>query len=522
MLLKLMRLLKILRVSVRYGLDEIAISGLKKPRITKLIDTVFFWRDLSAPRGVRLRMALEELGPIFVKFGQVLSTRSDLIPPDLQIELARLQDRVPPFDPDLAIAQIRKSLGAHPDELFATFERNPVASASIAQVHFAVLKDGRQVAVKVLRPGMKKNIDDDVALMHVAADWISSLWADSKRLKPKEVVAEFDKYLHDELDLMREAANASQLRRNFADSDLLLVPEMHWDYCSSSVIVMERMHGIPVSQIDRLEAAGVDMKKLSSDGVEIFFTQVFRDGFFHADMHPGNILVSVEPETFGRYIALDFGIVGTLTDYDKDYLSQNFLAFFRRDYKRVAEAHIESGWAPKETRVDELESAVRACCEPIFDRPLKDISFGQILLRLFQTSRRFNVEVQPQLVLLQKTLLNIEGLGRQLDPDLDLWKTAKPYLENWMGEQVGWKGLIQRLKAEAPRYAHIFPQLPRLAHQALERAAERPNDNTELMKILILEQQRTNRMLSLVIYFAGAFALGVAAFQLYQRFHHLL
>jgi ubiquinone biosynthesis protein len=522
MLLKLMRLLKILRVSVRYGLDEIAISGLKKPRITKLIDTVFFWRDLSAPRGVRLRMALEELGPIFVKFGQVLSTRSDLIPPDLQIELARLQDRVPPFDPDLAIAQIRKSLGAHPDELFATFERNPVASASIAQVHFAVLKDGRQVAVKVLRPGMKKNIDDDVALMHVAADWISSLWVDSKRLKPKEVVAEFDKYLHDELDLMREAANASQLRRNFADSDLLLVPEMHWDYCSSSVIVMERMHGIPVSQIDRLEAAGVDMKKLSSDGVEIFFTQVFRDGFFHADMHPGNILVSVEPETFGRYIALDFGIVGTLTDYDKDYLSQNFLAFFRRDYKRVAEAHIESGWAPKETRVDELESAVRACCEPIFDRPLKDISFGQILLRLFQTSRRFNVEVQPQLVLLQKTLLNIEGLGRQLDPDLDLWKTAKPYLENWMGEQVGWKGLIQRLKAEAPRYAHIFPQLPRLAHQALERAAERPNDNTELMKILILEQQRTNRMLSLVIYFAGAFALGVAAFQLYQRFHHLL
>ncbi|NYE63476.1 ubiquinone biosynthesis protein [Duganella sp. 1224] len=521
-MLKLLRLLKILRVSVRYGLDEIAISGLKKPRITKLIDTVFFWRDLSTPRGVRLRLALEELGPIFVKFGQVLSTRSDLIPPDLQIELARLQDRVPPFDPDLAIAQIRKSLGAHPEQLFATFERNPVASASIAQVHFATLRDGRQVAVKVLRPGMKKTIDDDVALMHVAAEWISNVWADSKRLKPKEVVAEFDKYLHDELDLMREAANASQLRRNFADSQLLLVPEMHWDYCSTNVIVMERMHGIPVSQIDRLEAAGVDLKKLSSDGVEIFFTQVFRDGFFHADMHPGNILVSVEPETFGRYIALDFGIVGTLTDYDKDYLSQNFLAFFRRDYKRVAEAHIESGWAPKETRVDELESAVRACCEPIFDRPLKDISFGQILLRLFQTSRRFNVEVQPQLVLLQKTLLNIEGLGRQLDPDLDLWKTAKPYLENWMAEQVGWKGFMQRLKAEAPRYAHIFPQLPRLAHQALERAAEKPNDNTELIKVLIMEQQRTNRMLSLVIYFAGAFALGVAAFQFYQRFPHLL
>jgi ubiquinone biosynthesis protein len=521
MMLKFLRLLKILRVSVRYGLDEIAISGLKKPRITKLIDTVFFWRDLSAPRGVRLRMALEELGPIFVKFGQVLSTRSDLIPPDLQIELARLQDRVPPFDPDLAIAQIRKSLGAHPDQLFATFERNPVASASIAQVHFATLKDGRHVAVKVLRPGMKKTIDDDVALMQVAAEWISNLWADSKRLKPREVVAEFDKYLHDELDLMREAANASQLRRNFADSQLLMVPEMHWDYCSSSVIVMERMYGIPVSQIDRLEAAGVDLKKLSSDGVEIFFTQVFRDGFFHADMHPGNILVSVEPESFGRYIALDFGIVGTLTDFDKDYLSQNFLAFFRRDYKRVAEAHIESGWAPKETRVDELESAVRACCEPIFDRPLKDISFGQILLRLFQTSRRFNVEVQPQLVLLQKTLLNIEGLGRQLDPDLDLWKTAKPYLENWMADQVGIKGLMQRLKAEAPRYAHIFPQLPRLVHQALERHAERPNDNTELIKALVAEQQRTNRLLSLVIYGVGAFLLGAAGYQIYLRFPHL-
>jgi len=522
MMLKFLRLLKILRVSVRYGLDEIAISGLKKPRITKLIDSVFFWRDLSAPRGVRLRMALEELGPIFVKFGQVLSTRSDLIPPDLQIELAHLQDRVPPFDSDLAIAQIRKSLGAHPDQLFATFERNPVASASIAQVHFATLKDGRQVAVKVLRPGMKKTIDDDVALMHVAAEWISNLWSDSKRLKPREVVAEFDKYLHDELDLMREAANASQLRRNFADSQLLMVPEMHWDYCSSSVIVMERMHGIPVSQIDRLEAAGVDLKKLSSDGVEIFFTQVFRDGFFHADMHPGNILVSVEPETFGRYIALDFGIVGTLTDFDKDYLSQNFLAFFRRDYKRVAEAHIESGWAPKETRVDELESAVRACCEPIFDRPLKDISFGQILLRLFQTSRRFNVEVQPQLVLLQKTLLNIEGLGRQLDPDLDLWKTAKPYLENWMADQVGIKGFMQRLKAEAPRYAHIFPQLPRLVHQALERHAERPNDNTALIAALVLEQQRTNRLLALVVYVGGACGLGVAGYQLYLRFHHLL
>jgi ubiquinone biosynthesis protein len=521
MILKFLRLLKILRVAVKYGLDEIAIAGLKVPRTAKLIDTVIFWRDISAPRGERLRMALEELGPIFVKFGQVLSTRRDLIPLDLVVELSKLQDRVPPFDSELAIAQIRKSLGDHPDQLFSSFERTPVASASIAQVHFATLKDGKEVAVKVLRPGMKKSIDEDVALMHIAAEWIERIWTDGKRLKPKEVVAEFDKYLHDELDLMREAANASQLRRNFANSSLLLVPEMFWDYCSSSVIVMERMHGIPVSQIDRLEAAGVDLKKLSSDGVEIFFTQVFRDGFFHADMHPGNILVSIDPASFGRYIALDFGIVGTLNDFDKDYLSQNFLAFFRRDYKRVAEAHIESGWAPRDTRVDELESAVRACCEPIFDRPLKDISFGQILLRLFQTSRRFNVEVQPQLVLLQKTLLNIEGLGRQLDPDLDLWKTAKPYLEKWMAAQVGWQGMLERLKAEAPRYTHVLPQLPRLLHRALEQAGEPPANDGELMRVLIAEQQRTNRLLSFVVYFAGAFGLGVAGFQLYLRWRNM-
>lgn len=518
MILKFLRLSKIIRIAVKYGIDQIAISGLAVPRIARFIDIVLFWRDLSAPRGERLRKALEELGPIFVKFGQVLSTRRDLMPPDIADELASLQDRVPPFDPDLAIAQITKSLGAHPDQLFASFERIPVASASIAQVHFATLKDGREVAVKVLRPGMKEAIDDDVALMQIAAGWLETLWADGKRLKAKEVVAEFDKYLHDELDLMREAANGSQLRRNFADSDLLLVPEMYWDYCSSSVIVMERMQGIPISQLDKLRDAGVNLEKLSRDGVTIFFTQVFRDGFFHADMHPGNILVSTRPETLGRYIALDFGIVGTLNDFDKDYLSQNFLAFFRRDYKRVAEAHIESGWAPKETRVDELEAAVRACCEPIFDRPLKDISFGQVLLRLFQTSRRFNVEVQPQLVLLQKTLLNIEGLGRQLDPDLDLWKTAKPYLERWMSEQVGWRGLLEKLKDEAPRYSHIFPQLPRLAHYALSRAAEQPASD-ELMVALLNEQRRTNRLLRTIVYFTIGLFSGLVVAQVLLRFY---
>jgi ubiquinone biosynthesis protein len=507
MMLRSLRVFKIARVAIKYGLDDIAMSGLSIPRTTGLLNRLLFWRDISAPRGVRLRKALEELGPIFVKFGQVLSTRRDLMPIDIADELARLQDRVPPFPTELAITQIVKSLGAHPDVLFASFEREPVASASIAQVHFATLKNGRDVAVKVLRPGIKKSIDDDVALMHIVAGLVEKLWADGKRLKPREVVAEFDKYLHDELDLMREAANGSQLRRNFANSNLLVVPEMFWDYCSTSVIVMERMIGIPISQTERLVAAGIDLKKLSRDGVEIFFTQVFRDGFFHADMHPGNILVSTVPSTFGRYIALDFGIVGTLNDFDKDYLAQNFLAFFRRDYKRVAEAHIESGWAPKETRIDELESAVRACCEPIFDRPLSEISFGQVLLRLFQTSRRFNVEVQPQLVLLQKTLLNVEGLGRQLDPELDLWKTAKPYLENWMKDQVGLKGLWERFKIEAPRYSKLLPEFPRLAHQALTKAGEVEQASTELLKRLLEEQKRTNLLLGIAVYF-GAGLIG--------------
>jgi ubiquinone biosynthesis protein len=510
MILKFLRLLKILTVVIRYGLDEIVISGLHVPRTARLINSVFFWRRITSPRAIRLRLALEELGPIFVKFGQVLSTRPDLMPPDIVAELSRLQDRVPPFDSDLAVAQITRALGAPPDALFASFERVPVASASIAQVHFATLKDGTEVAVKVLRPGMRSTIDEDLALMQMAAGLIEKVWFESKRLKPKEVVAEFDKYLHDELDLMREAANASQLRRNFANSTLLMVPEMYWDYCSSSVITMERMNGIPISQIDRLAAAGVDLKKLSSDGVEIFFTQVFRDGFFHADMHPGNIQVSLAKGTFGRYISLDFGIVGTLTEHDKEYLAQNFIAFFRRYYKRVAEAHIESGWVPRDTRVDELEAAVRATCEPIFDRPLKHISFGQVLLRLFQTSRRFNVEVQPQLVLLQKTMLNIEGLGRQLDPDLDLWKTAKPYLERWMGEQIGWRGLVDRLKAEAPRYAQIFPQLPRLVHRVLQKHADSDVNQGEVMAMLLHEQRRTNRLLVFIACAGGVLAVVAA------------
>ena len=515
---KLLRALKIARVALRYGLDEIILSASSAPLLLKILSGLLFWRDLRAPRGERLRRALEELGPIFVKFGQLLSTRRDLLALDIADELARLQDRVPPFASDLAVAEITRALGRHPDELFASFSREPVASASVAQVHFAVLKNGKEVAVKVLRPGVHRAIKKDIALLRVVATLIERLWIDGPRLKPREVVSEFEKYLHDELDLMREAANASQLRRNFADSSLLLMPEMMWDYCSSSVIVMERMHGIPISQTARLIAEGVDLKKLSRDGVEIFFTQVFRDGFFHADMHPGNIMVSTDAASFGRYIALDFGIVGTLTDFDKDYLAQNFLAFFQRDYKRVAQAHIESGWAPKDTRVDELEAAVRACCEPIFDRPLSQISFGQVLLRLFQTSRRFNIEVQPQLVLLQKTLLNIEGLGRELDPDLDLWQTAKPFLENWMREQLGWRGLLARLKTEAPHYAQLLPQLPRLLHRVLSVHSIQQHDYDGMLSQILAEQRKTNKFIARIIYFSGGLIAGILLVQLFYQF----
>ena len=428
----LARLLFIVFTVYRYGLDELALSNFRQRWVQVLIRVITASRRLDMPRGQRLRLALEGLGPIFVKFGQVLSTRRDLIPPDIADELAQLQDNVPPFPAAQARQLIEKAFGKSIETMFASFEVEPVASASIAQVHFATLQDGREVAVKVLRPNMLSVIDDDISLMRTLARWIERLSADGKRLKPREVVAEFDNYLHDELDLVREAANAAQLRRNMEGLKLVMVPEMHWELCTQTVIVMERMKGIPISQTQRLHDAGVDIPKLARDGVTIFFTQVFRDGFFHADMHPGNIQVSVAPETFGRYIALDFGIVGTLTEFDKEYLAQNFIAFFRRDYKRVAELHLESGWVPEGTRVDELEGAIRAVCEPHFDRPLKDISLGQVLMRLFQTSRRFNVEIQPQLVLLQKTLLNIEGLGRQLDPELDLWATAKPFLETWM------------------------------------------------------------------------------------------
>ena len=507
------RLVFIVVTVLRFGLDEVALSVFHQRWVRAFVRLATVGRSLDAPRGVRLRQGLERLGPIFVKFGQVLSTRRDLIPLDVADELAKLQDRVPPFPAAESRALVERAFGKPIDAVFSSFDAEPVASASIAQVHFAVLKDGREVAVKVLRPGMLTVIDQDLTLLHTLARWVDRLSADGKRLKPREVVAEFDTYLHDELDLVREAANATQLRRNMQGLNLVLVPEMVWEHCTPSVMVMQRMTGVPISQIDRIREAGVDIKTLARDGVTIFFTQVFRDGFFHADMHPGNIQVSLDPATFGRYIALDFGIIGTLTETDKEYLAYNFIAFFRRDYKRVAELHIESGWVPPNTRVDALEGAIRAVCEPQFDRPLKDISLGQVLMRLFQTSRRFNVEIQPQLVLLQKTLLNIEGLGRQLDPDLDLWVTAKPFLERWMNEQIGWKGLLERLQNESPRYAQLIPELPRLLHQALRQHA-RPLDSPALLALLA-EQRRTNRLLLVVLWALVVVGAGLVAARLF-------
>lgn len=455
--MRLLRLLRIIRVVWAYGLDDLLLP--KRWRWS-----VRLGRGITAtPRGERLQLALESLGPIFVKFGQVLSTRRDLIPADIADRLARLQDRVAPFPGEQAVAVLERAYRKPLDQVFASFDVTPVASASVAQVHFAVLPDGREVAVKILRPGIDTVIASDVALMHVIAALVERIYSDGKRLKPRQVVAEFEKHIGQELDLMFEGANASQLRRNFDKSRLLYIPEIHWDWCERNVLVMQRMSGTPISQVARLREKGISIPKLAREGVEIFFTQVFRDGFFHADMHPGNIMVHDD----GTYIALDFGIVGTLSEVDKNYLARNFLAFFRRDYRGVAQAHVDAGWVPAGTRVDEFESAIRACCEPIFDRPLKEISFGRVLLRLFETSRQFQVEIQPQLVLLQKTLLNIEGLGRDLDPDLDLWATAKPFLERWMSDQIGWRALRRHLVTEATTWAKTLPQVPRLAYEVL-------------------------------------------------------
>jgi len=502
--MRFFRLLKIIFVANRYGLDQMVLA-IAHPGIARFINTLLFWRDLSQPRALRLKNALERLGPIFVKFGQALSTRRDLLPQDIADELSLLQDQVPPFASELALAEISHAYGRPAHEVFASFDEKPVASASVAQVHFARLPDGREAAVKILRPDIERVIEHDLALMDIAASLLEKILSDARRLKARQIVAEFAKYLRNELDLMREAANCSQLKRNFADSDLLVIPEVYWEWCTPTVMVMERMHGTPISKIDALRAQGVDFPRLAAMGVEIFFTQVFRDGFFHADMHPGNIFVRAD----GRYIALDFGIVSSLTPSDKNYLAQNFLAFFRRDYRTVAKNHVESGWVSADTNIEEFEASIRAVCEPIFARPLKDISFGKLLLRLFQTCRQFDVEIQPQLIMLQKTLLNIEGLGRQLDPELDLWQTAKPFLERWMSEQVGWRGVLKSIREEAPRWARELPQLPRLLHQTLARPEKNPS---ALLEEKLARIEARQKWLTLLLLVNGALTLALLAY----------
>lgn len=485
-----LRLIYIIYVLVWFRLDEFLGSHSAFKPFQQLFNVLLFWRSKTAPRGERLRLALEKLGPIFVKFGQMLSTRRDLLPTDVADELAELQDNVPPFAYSEVEKSIEAAFGMPLNQVYQTFDAQPVASASVAQVHFATLHSGEEVAVKVLRPNIDQVIKQDLALIRSLAWIVKTLSSEGKRLKPIEIVDEFARHTRHELDLTLEAANCSQLARNFTDKRLL-IPEVYWDYCRKEVMTMQRMHGTPISQIETLRAKGIDITKLAHDGVEIFFTQVFRDGFFHADMHPGNIQVADD----GRYIALDFGIMGNLTDNDKYYLARNFLAFFNRDYRDVAVAHVESGWVPKDTNIEELETAVRAICEPIFNKPLKEISFGRTLLSLFQMSRRFGVNIQPQLVMLQKTLLNIEGLGRDLDPNIDLWQTAKPFLKRWMSEQMGWRKALKVFKDELPFIIKNAPEMPRLWHQFLSQQihsqAESPFQNN--IANLLAAQHRQSR-----------------------------
>ena len=471
----LARLLQIQRALVRHRLDEfVRATHLYRPLryLFYVSPWTWFQRRIGGRRGERLRLAFEDLGPIFVKFGQALSTRRDLLPVDIADELAKLQDRVPPFPGSVAIAMSEKTFGQPVGEIFGSFETKPLAAASIAQVHAATLKTGEEVVVKVLRPGMREVIDLDLEVLDALAALADEYWVEARPVRPIEVVREYRKTVSDELDLMREAGNAAQLKRNFAGSPLLYVPNIHWDFCRQNVMVMERIHGIIVSQVDELRARGADIAKLAENGVEIFFTQVFRHNFFHADMHPGNIFVQVDDPKNPRYAAIDFGIVGTLQPRDQHYLAENFMAFFKRDYGRIAQLHIESGWVPKGTRVDELESAVRTVCEPIYNKPLKEISFAQVLLRLFETARRFDMQVQPQLILLQKTLFNIEGLGRQLYPELDLWKTAQPVLREWMKERTSPRTIMREIRTHWPDALLTLRQIPGIVQTAAREAAE--------------------------------------------------
>ncbi|MCH9694216.1 MAG: ubiquinone biosynthesis regulatory protein kinase UbiB [Gammaproteobacteria bacterium] len=530
----LFRMLAIQRVLVKYSLDDI----IKETHLLRPLRFLFYLvprrRDRSAPLGERIRLALEELGPIFVKFGQAISTRRDLLPTDIADELAKLQDAVPPFPATEAIAIIDGAYGEPVAEVFERFDREPLAAASIAQVHTAKLKDGPEVVVKVLRPGVQEQIERDLSVLRMLAGLADRYWQHGKRLRPLEVVEEYAHTIIDELDLMREAANAAQLKRNFHGSDMLYAPDIFWDYCRPEVLVQERIYGTPISDMETLRQSGTDFQVLAENGVDIFFTQVFRHNFFHADMHPGNIFVITTDPQRPKYAAVDFGIVGTLSPEDQRYLAENFLAFFDRDYHRIAKLHLDSGWVPEGTRVDQLETAIRTVCEPIFNKPLAEISFAQLLMRLFRVAQRFDVEIQPQMILLHKTLFNIEGLGRQLYPQLDLWKTAHPVLKRWMDEQVGPSAILKDFRENLPQLRDALRELPviiqRLGDQAAEGRIKMNVQSTELtrMREQFVQQQRQRFWLTaaatgvvagtLVILFAdfpvvgySLAALGVAA-----------
>ena len=508
----LARIIGIQRVLVKYGLDEV-ITATHMLRPLRFLFYLFpRRRDRSAPLGERIRLALEELGPIFVKFGQAVSTRRDLIPPDVADELAKLQDAVPPFPASEAVAMIEAAYGQPVDEVFERFDREPLAAASIAQVHTAKLRAGNEVIVKVLRPGVEQLIERDLDVMRKIASLTDRYWPGAKRVKPRELVAEYEQTIFDELDLMREAANTAQLKRNFEGSDQLYVPEIYWDYCRPEVLVQERIYGTPISDMETLLAAGTDIKKLAENGVEIFFTQVFKHNFFHADMHPGNIFVIVDDPANPKYAAVDFGIVGTLSPEDQRYLAENFLAFFDRDYHRIAKLHLDSGWVPAGARIDQLESAVRTVCEPIFNKPLSEISFAQVLMRLFRVAQRFNVEVQPQLILLHKTLFNIEGLGRELYPELDLWATAHPVLKQWMAERVGPQAIVDDLRENLPQLRDALRELPDTIRMLAERASRGGDQERQLeaeYRRLRAELGRQRQLLTWFAFAAGA-ALAVA------------
>jgi ubiquinone biosynthesis protein len=486
----LSRLLQIQRVLVRHRLDEIILAThLFRPLrfAFYLSPNTWFRRKVSGSRGERLRLALEELGPIFMKFGQTLSTRRDLLPRDIADELEKLQDRVPPFSNAAARAIVEAAYERPVAEVFARFDEAPLAAATIAQVHCAQLKDGKEVVVKIVRPGIRQLIERDAEVLYALADLANRYWSDAPRLRPVELVREYEKTILDELDLKREAANAAQLRRNFKGSRLLYVPEVFWDYTRNNVMVMERVQGVLINDVAELQRRGANIQRLAENGVEIFFTQAFRHNFFHADMHPGNIFVLLDNPEQPRYAAVDFGIVGTLAPRDQHYLAENFLAFFEHDYRRIAQLHIDSGWIPSHVRVDELESAVRTVCEPIANKPLREISFGQVLISLFEAAQRFDAQMQPQLMLIQKTLLQIEGVGRQLYPDLDLWKTAQPLLRQWVAERWSVRAMVRDVRKQLPDMLQALHQLPPLLENTIQRASDGrfslPIDTTEIERL---------------------------------------